>query len=108
MTWDSLLFPDQSTQAAEKGKTRLSVYIGASGGAPNDTEKIARDAVRLQLGVEDEPAEVVTTLWPDSIPQYAVGHYDLMRSADALRTEHFPCCRSQARVTTALARLQTR
>merc|ERR1711957_911828 len=83
MTWDSLLFPEQSANTSTAGHARLSVYVsGPVAASEAEAEKAAREAVRAHMGIVEEPVEVRTTLWADAIPQYNVGHYDMMRTLD--------------------------
>jgi len=86
MSWDSQLFPEQDPQP---GATRLTVYVAGQEG-PRAAEDAALAAVRAHLGVDKDPEEVATTEWPKAVPQYAVGHRQMMRAVDAARRRHLP------------------
>ncbi|CAE8715107.1 unnamed protein product [Polarella glacialis] len=92
MSWDSQLFPQQQGSGSKEGtapNTTLTVYLGAWEGF-GEAAAVAREAVRTQLGVEDEPSEVTATLWPEAVPQYEVGHHQRLKAISASRIRHLP------------------
>eukprot|EP00747_Dinoflagellata_sp_TGD_P012609 gnl/TRDRNA2_/TRDRNA2_121834_c0_seq1.p1 gnl/TRDRNA2_/TRDRNA2_121834_c0~~gnl/TRDRNA2_/TRDRNA2_121834_c0_seq1.p1 ORF type:complete len:558 (+),score=71.18 gnl/TRDRNA2_/TRDRNA2_121834_c0_seq1:97-1674(+) len=94
MTWDSQLFPERSPAGATP-ETRLTVYVGGPhcGDALSSeaaAEAAALRAVREHLGIDDAPAEVSTTLWRESVPQYAVGHHHAIRELNKVRLAKMP------------------
>jgi len=85
MSWDSQMFPTLP------GRYRLTVYI------PGDiapTQQLAEEqavaALRRLLHVDDEPIEVVSTIWDEAVPVYVVGHRELMHRANIARISRLP------------------
>ena len=75
-TWTSTKFPHR----APEGMALLRIFVGRAGqeDAIDWTEAglldIAREELRLTLGVTAEPLLARTFIWPDAMPQYNVGH----------------------------------
>jgi len=86
MSWDSQLFPEQDPQP---GATRLTAYVAGQEDS-RAAEEAALAAVRVQLGVDATPQEVLTSLWPKAVPQYAVGHHQRLVAINAARRRHLP------------------
>lgn len=79
-TWDSQLFQNR----AAGGGSSVTFYVRGA----DDAEQKAMHAAREHLGVTAEPEEVRTKRW--SVPQYHVGHRQLMRKLDAHRRKNLP------------------
>ncbi|CAE7362061.1 cgoX [Symbiodinium pilosum] len=50
----------------------------------------ALEAVKRHLGVEEQPSDVNVKLWHDAVPQYKVGHHQLLEDFDLARRRHLP------------------
>lgn len=65
---------------APAGHALLRVFAGRAGrdhvvfGSDADLVRIARDELRLTLGITAEPDLVRVARWPDGMPQYTLGH----------------------------------
>jgi oxygen-dependent protoporphyrinogen oxidase len=75
-TWTSTKFPHR----APEGMALLRVFVGRAG-QESDIDwteagllDIAREELRLTLGVTAAPMLARTFIWPDAMPQYNVGH----------------------------------
>ncbi len=79
--WDSAVFPQQNSQT---GETRLTLMLGGTHHpeVANWSEEkgvaIALAALEKQLGISDVPNFISAHLARQAIPQYAVGHADLV------------------------------
>lgn len=81
-TWTS----SKWLHAAPKGKVLLRCYVGRSGDEevtrlPDQElwEKVRHDLSEL-MGITAEPLFYEITRWPDSMPQYPVGHLENLKS----------------------------
>ena len=76
--WNSCMFPEQETT---QGTTRMTVMMRLEEGNPTDPEhwkKVALDAMRRHLGIEQPPTTTNVALNWNAIPQYHVGHHKLV------------------------------
>ncbi len=79
--WDSCVFPQQNTRENE---TRLTVMIGGARTPEVETysekrgKSIALEAMQNHLGIEVEPDVAYVRLARQAIPQYQVGHQQLL------------------------------
>lgn len=85
MIWESSAFPKLNRTPEE---TRLSVMIGGPQLAGFDAhsqkefKQIALEAAERHLGITQKPAFINCTLSKQAIPQYLLGHEDLVRSIE--------------------------
>lgn len=93
MSWDSSLYPAPGSGRGgnRENTTRLTVYVAEeAAGSKAQAEEAALDAVRRHLGITEEPEEVQTTLWPQALPQYLVGHRAALQRFHQRRRENLP------------------
>jgi oxygen-dependent protoporphyrinogen oxidase len=57
--------------------------------APDEIGRRALAELRDRLGIEGEPARVLVSAFPDSMPQYLVGHLDRVAAIEE-RAKRFP------------------
>ncbi|MEZ4699853.1 MAG: protoporphyrinogen oxidase [Rhodothermales bacterium] len=93
-TWMSTKIPSR----APEGHVLLRLFIGGSTGSPNlndtsDTDfvRMAVHEVRDVLGIVEGPLFHVVQRWPDSMPQYAVGHVDRVAGIEIGLRRHPGC-----------------
>lgn len=81
-TWTSTKFPHR----APEGFALLRVFVGRAGqDIPwNEPELVAlaREELRLSLGITAMPLFTRATLWEQAMPQYNLGHPALLRQAE--------------------------
>ncbi len=84
-TWTSTKFPHR----APDGFVLLRVFVGRAGQAgelPQDEAsllELAREELRLTLGIAAEPLFSRTFLWEEAMPQYNLGHPQKLDRIDA-------------------------
>lgn len=79
IVWDSSAFPEQNRYPEE---TRLTVMMGgAHHPVIDDPEALALDALRRHLAIHEEPDAMLIRHAKDAIPQYYVGHEELVARA---------------------------
>jgi protoporphyrinogen/coproporphyrinogen III oxidase len=89
-TWTSTKFPHR----APEGYALLRVFIGRAGQGDqiswNDTAllDIAREELRLTLGVTAEPLLNRIYLWEKAMPQYVVGHTQRLLRIESLLADY--------------------
>lgn len=90
-TWTSTKFPHR----APEGYALLRVFVGRAGQeeqVPWDEAgllEIAREELRLTLGITAEPALQRVTIWERAMPQYNLGHPERLERIEA-RLEGLP------------------
>ena len=88
-TWTSTKFPHR----APEGFGLLRVFVGRAGQEIPWGEKellnLAREELRLTLGIEAEPLFARVFMWENAMPQYNLGHPELLERIDAALA-HFP------------------
>lgn len=88
-TWTSTKFPHR----APNSYALLRVFIGRAGEnipwIENDLLELAKEELKLTLGVTAEPGLSRLFLWDKAMPQYNLGHPDLLKRIDAA-LEHHP------------------
>jgi len=90
-TWTSTKFPHRAPQ----GYALLRVFVGRAGqedDLPQDEESLqalAREELRLTLGIQTEPLLSRVFYWDRAMPQYNIGHPERMARIDAA-LEHLP------------------
>ena len=84
-TWTSTKFPHR----APEGYALLRVFIGRAG-QENDISwndegllKIARNEIKETLGITAEPFVSRVFVWENAMPQYNLGHPDILKQIDA-------------------------
>ncbi len=81
-TWTSTKFPHR----APGGYALLRVFIGRAGEEfPWDEPQLlqlARDELQLTMGIQAEPLVSRVYMWEKAMPQYNLGHPDLLRHVD--------------------------
>ena len=75
--WDSSVFPQQNRTPQE---TRLTAMVPLRSGL--DPVKTALDALSRHLGIDSEPDAIQVSLAHQAIPQYGVGHFDLLKEIE--------------------------
>lgn len=84
-TWTSTKFPHRAPQ----GYVLLRVFVGRAGqedDLPQDSESLqalAREELRLTLGIQAEPLLSKVYYWDRAMPQYNLGHPERMARIDA-------------------------
>ena len=84
-TWSSSKFPGR----APEGHVLLRSFLGRAGieaaAQLDDAEmtKVVRGELREVMGIAAEPEFVQTFRWPRGMPQYRVGHVDLVNRIEA-------------------------
>jgi oxygen-dependent protoporphyrinogen oxidase len=92
-TWTSTKFPHR----APEGYALIRVFVGRAGqDMPGDVGanghspllELAREELQLTLGITAEPLVSRVFLWDKAMPQYNLGHPDLLKRLDAALAQH--------------------
>ncbi|HEX8991565.1 MAG TPA: protoporphyrinogen oxidase [Anaerolineales bacterium] len=87
-TWASTKFPHRAPQ----GFALLRVFIGRAGQDipwnEDDLLEIAKDELRLTLGLQTEPLVQRVFIWEKAMPQYNLGHPQLLQRIEATLAHH--------------------
>lgn len=87
-TWTSTKFPHR----APNGYALIRVFVGRAGQdipwKEADLSALARDELRLTLGITAEPVLSRVYMWEKAMPQYNLGHPDLLRRIDDALARH--------------------
>ncbi len=87
-TWTSTKFPHR----APEGLALLRVFVGRAGQSVPWNEKelieLAREELQLTLGIQAEPLLVRAFLWEKAMPQYNLGHPQLLQHIEAAVEQH--------------------
>jgi protoporphyrinogen/coproporphyrinogen III oxidase len=87
-TWTSTKFPHR----APHGYALMRVFIGRAGqNIPwNEVEllELAREEMKLTLGITAEPLLHRVYLWENAMPQYNLGHPEILKRIDAALKNH--------------------
>ncbi|XP_028413980.1 LOW QUALITY PROTEIN: protoporphyrinogen oxidase-like [Dendronephthya gigantea] len=96
--FDSSTFSEGDRKSSKS--TRLTVMMGGNYfeeqfGNPNETSKDhlkneALVALKNALGIQGEPSKICVSIHQECIPQYNVGHYDLLQSIRQYIARHLP------------------
>jgi oxygen-dependent protoporphyrinogen oxidase len=82
-TWTSTKFPHR----APEGYALIRVFVGRAGQDipwnESDLLELAREELKLTLGITAEPLLQRVFLWDKAMPQYNLGHPDLLKRIDA-------------------------
>ena len=87
-TWTSTKFPHR----APEGYALLRVFVGRAGeNIPwneNDLLALAKEELRLTLGIRAEPLLGRVFPWDKAMPQYNLGHPEILKRIDAALENH--------------------
>jgi protoporphyrinogen/coproporphyrinogen III oxidase len=87
-TWTSTKFPHR----APTGAALVRVFIGRAGQqvdwSDDNLERLAREELRLTLGLTRPPAHSWVFCWDRAMPQYNVGHLERLEKIDARVRSH--------------------
>lgn len=87
-TWTSTKFPHR----APEGYVLLRVFVGRAGQDltrnERDLLRLAKEELRLTLGITAEPLLHRVFLWDKAMPQYNVGHPETLKLIDAALEKH--------------------
>lgn len=82
-TWTSTKFPHR----APEGYALIRVFVGRAGQDipwnENDLLELAKEELNLTLGVTAEPLLSRVFLWENAMPQYNLGHPEILKRMDA-------------------------
>ncbi len=87
-TWTSTKFPHR----APDGYALIRVFVGRAGQDipwnESDLLALAREELQLTLGITAEPVMSRAFMWDKAMPQYNLGHPELLRRIDAALENH--------------------
>ncbi len=87
-TWTSTKFPHR----APEGYVLIRVFVGRAGQDipwnDNDLLALAKEELNLTLGITAEPLLSRVFLWDRAMPQYNLGHPEILRQIDAALEKH--------------------
>ena len=87
-TWTSTKFPHR----APEGYALIRVFVGRAGQEipwnENELLELAKEEVRLTLGVTTNPLLHRVFLWDKAMPQYNLGHPEILSRIDAALEKH--------------------
>lgn len=87
-TWTSTKFPHR----APEGHALIRVFIGRAGQAipwnENELFELAKEELKLTLGVTAEPLLSRVFMWDKAMPQYNLGHPQILKRIDAALQNH--------------------
>lgn len=87
-TWTSTKFPHRAPQ----GYALIRVFAGRAGQSlpwnEPDLLSLAREELRLTLGITADPLLARVFMWDKAMPQYNLGHPDLLKRIDAAAGDH--------------------
>lgn len=87
-TWTSTKFPHR----APEGYALLRVFVGRAGQdipwSNHELLDLAREELRLTLGITADPLLDRVFVWDKAMPQYNLGHPEILERIDAALVEH--------------------
>jgi protoporphyrinogen/coproporphyrinogen III oxidase len=87
-TWTSTKFPHR----APDGYALIRVFVGRAGQDipwdENELLDVAKQELKLTLGVTAEPLVSRVFLWEKAMPQYNLGHPEILKGIDAALEKH--------------------
>jgi oxygen-dependent protoporphyrinogen oxidase len=82
-TWTSTKFPHR----APEGYALIRVFVGRAGQDipwnENDLLALSKEEMKLTLGITAEPLLFRVFMWENAMPQYNLGHPDILKRIDA-------------------------
>ncbi|MCJ7432561.1 MAG: FAD-dependent oxidoreductase, partial [Anaerolineales bacterium] len=87
-TWTSTKFPHR----APDGYALIRVFVGRAGQDipwnENDLLALAKEELNLTLGIKVEPILSRVFMWDKAMPQYNLGHPEILKHIDAALEKH--------------------
>lgn len=87
-TWTSTKFPHR----APEGYALIRVFVGRAGQDipwnENDLLELSKEEMKLTLGITAEPLLSRVFLWAKAMPQYNLGHPEILKRIDAALEKH--------------------
>jgi protoporphyrinogen/coproporphyrinogen III oxidase len=87
-TWTSTKFPHR----APEGYALIRVFVGRAGQDipwdENELLELAKEELKLTLGITAEPLVSRVFLWDKAMPQYNLGHPEILKRIDAALEKH--------------------
>ena len=87
-TWTSTKFPHR----APEGYALIRVFVGRAGQDipwnENDLLELAKEELNLTLGITAEPILSRVFMWDKAMPQYNLGHPEILKRIDAALENH--------------------
>jgi oxygen-dependent protoporphyrinogen oxidase len=87
-TWTSTKFPHR----APEGYALIRVFVGRAGQDipwnENDLLELAKEELQLTLGIAAEPILSRVFMWDKAMPQYNLGHPEILNRIDAALEDH--------------------
>jgi len=87
-TWTSTKFPHR----APDGYALVRVFVGRAGQEipwnENDLLALAREELKLTLGITAEPLLYRVFMWENAMPQYNLGHPEILKRIGAAQEKH--------------------
>jgi len=87
-TWTSTKFPHR----APEGYALIRVFVGRAGQDipwnENELLELAKEELHLTLGIVTEPILSRVFLWENAMPQYNLGHPEILKRIDAALENH--------------------
>ncbi|MDO9303248.1 MAG: protoporphyrinogen oxidase, partial [Anaerolineales bacterium] len=87
-TWTSTKFPHR----APDGYALIRVFVGRAGQDipwnENDLLELAKEELNLTLGIISEPILSRVFMWDKAMPQYNLGHPEILKRIDAALENH--------------------
>jgi oxygen-dependent protoporphyrinogen oxidase len=87
-TWTSTKFPHR----APEGYALLRVFIGRAGQeipwSEHDLLALTKEELKLSLGITAEPLLYRVFLWEKAMPQYTLGHPEILERIDTALEKH--------------------
>ncbi len=87
-TWTSTKFPHR----APEGYALVRVFVGRAGQDipwnEDDLRELAREELQMTLGITADPLLTRVFMWENAMPQYNLGHPELLARIEAALEEH--------------------
>ena len=87
-TWTSTKFPHR----APDGYALIRVFVGRAGQdipwAEDELLELAKEELKLTLGITAEPLLARVFVWENAMPQYNLGHPEILKRIDAALKDH--------------------
>jgi oxygen-dependent protoporphyrinogen oxidase len=87
-TWTSTKFPHR----APEGYALIRLFVGRAGQDipwdENELLELAKEELKLTLGITAEPLLTRVFIWENAMPQYNLGHPEILKRIDAALEDH--------------------